>query len=120
MPSCRKVFHPDFWNQEYCGKDHQIEFNKLAHRIGVNFLRGDRGGRHIPSYKTSPSLRRLLSVLKDGRWYTTRELGELTRLQNIATWVSALNHPKNGFTIVCEYVRRTEGGGKVYRYRLER
>lgn len=65
---------------------------------------------HAARLESSPRLQRLLTVLRDGREYSTRELVKLAEVMAINSAADELR--ENGFDIRCE--RR----GRYWYYRL--
>lgn len=65
---------------------------------------------HAAKLEHSPRLQRLLSVLRQGRWYSTRELVKLAEVMAINSAADELR--ANGFNVECE--RR----GQYWYYRL--
>lgn len=65
---------------------------------------------HYARLEHSPRLQRLLAVLRQGGWYSTRDLVKMAEVMNISTAADELR--ENGFDIPCE--RR----GQYWYYRL--
>lgn len=69
--------------------------------------------------ETCDSLKTLKGFLSErgDHGATSLEIAERCSTVAPATLVSALRH--NGYTIDCDYLRRTEAGKKVYKYTLK-
>lgn len=55
---------------------------------------------HAAKLEHSPRLQQLLSVLRQGRWYSTRELVKLAEVMAINSAADELR--ENGFDVQCE------------------
>jgi hypothetical protein len=75
--------------------------------------------QHYANIEKSPRLKRLLAYLKrQGKWgATSLHLAEYLSTPCIATDISELR--RNGYYIVCEYLRTTAAGRRVYLYTLK-
>lgn len=114
LKSCGKRFVLKTHNQRFCCPGHQQEHGVGAYKDGVK--RRDSRGMHITKVSGSPSQRRILHLLQDGRSYTTRQIQEKAKVCNPATWISSLN--KQGYSIECKYYG-VVNGSKIYHYTLK-
>lgn len=75
-------------------------------------------GFHAASPDKSERLKRILTYLRGcgERGATSWELMTECRTVAIATCISELRHA--GYNVRCDYERKAEGGGSVWRYRL--
>jgi hypothetical protein len=71
---------------------------------------------HFANIQHSDRLQKLMSVLSDGYEHVTHEIQQRTGSMAPATDVSEAR--KNGVMINCRYICRSEGGRKVYGYRI--
>ena len=69
---------------------------------------------HAADAARSPRLRRVLDVLSDGRWHTTRDLVREADVVAVNSCVAELR--QGGLVVACERVP----GQRAWRYRLER
>ena len=70
---------------------------------------------HAARPDSSPRLRRVLEVLRDGQEHSTRELVDEARVMAVNSCIAELR--QNGYQIDCR-ARKTEGGERYYTYRL--
>jgi hypothetical protein len=72
--------------------------------------------RHYARVEGSPRLRRLLSILLDGQWHSTRELSRRAECYSVGASIQELRDARNGCVIETLYVNAE--GGRRWEYRL--
>lgn len=70
---------------------------------------------HAAKIDRSPRLRRVLAVLRDGRWHSTREIAHEANVLAVNSCVAELR--ANGCVIECSS-RKAESGQRYFTYRL--
>jgi len=68
--------------------------------------------RHAARLKSSLRLQRVLSLLRDGNWHSTRDIQNNAYVCAAGECVSELRAPVNNIPVECRYIDRQ------YRYRL--
>lgn len=73
---------------------------------------------HYTKLDKSSRLQKILQYLhkRGDRGATTAEIATKFKLQSASTWLSMLRH--NGVDVLCEYVKTTDDGAKIFRYKV--
>ena len=70
---------------------------------------------HAASLDKSPRLQRVLAVLKDGKWHSTRDIMLWAQVCAVNSCISELRH--NGVAVQCQQQGAPEG--RIFLYQME-
>ncbi len=71
---------------------------------------------HAAKLKSSDRLQRVLAVLSEGGWYSTRQIIRMAQVCAVNSVISELR--ANGVQIECKQFASTRGRPTIWRYRL--
>ena len=113
---CGAAFTPKRVTQVFCSPSCKTKHTMSAYEAGLKVI-GSKGmhNRKINNHY----LQKILACLSNGEPWTTRQLHEATKIENVSTSISELR--RAGVTISkAKFVRITETGAKIYEYRLSK
>ena len=74
--------------------------------------------RHYANVKTSPRLQRILAILADGEYHSTRDISLGAEVYAVGSAIIELRDPKNGYVIHRLYIPKYNGERGCHVYRL--
>ena len=114
-PSCDKSFTPSNRLQRFCSTSCRVKYHAEARRIGEAILAKEGKGSHFARLSHSPRLQRVLQLLHDREWRSTREIIYKANVCAVNTCIHELR--QNGFIIEQRY-GKTARNEKKSEYRL--
>ena len=113
---CRAEFRPKRVDQKFATPNCKTRYTMAAYEAGLKVIESKGGMHHRKA--SNHQMQKLFACLSDGKPWTTRQLHEATKMENVSTAISELR--RAGVPVSrAKFIRRTESGAKIFEYQLK-
>ena len=91
----------------------------MTDQRSLTFAEPHNPRRHYARVEGSPTLQRLLRVLLDGEWHSTRDLSIRAECYSVGARIQELRDERNGCEITTAHVEAMQGQHGYWTYKLQ-